>query len=216
MCLTVLQCCCAGFPQASLPHHYRPPLWYPLSQTFTDTRFVPYQQVTKFCKHNEKQRKQFTGVALQEQRSQGAKPDASASAEHGSSYEESEQDLLCVCQQPYNVDTAMVSCDMCEDWYHLRCVGVTQTAAKSMKKYVCPVCTALKGNAEPLEAALAKVPCSHAVSCCLKTKTTRPLLLFADTPFASTSSSDCLDGVQWYKCRLFDSLWRVLTTLVLP
>lgn len=83
--------------------------------------------------------------------------------DRGSNYEENEQELLCVCQQPYNVDTAMVSCDVCEDWYHLRCVGVTQTAAKSMKKYVCPVCTALKGNAEPLEAALAKVPRSHIV-----------------------------------------------------
>lgn len=61
----------------------------------------------------------------------------------------------------------MVSCDVCEDWYHLRCVGITQTAAKSMKKYVCPVCTALKGHAEPLEAALAKVAPSSAVFCCL-------------------------------------------------
>ena len=103
---------------------------------------------------------------MQEQRSQGAKPDAGATAEHGSKYEENEQELLCVCQQPYNVDTAMVSCDMCEDWYHLRCVGITQTAAKSMKKYVCPVCTALKGNAEPLDAALAKVPHSQPVFCC--------------------------------------------------
>lgn len=62
-----------------------------------------------------------------------------------------------MCQQPYNVDTAMISCDVCEDWYNLRCVGMTQTADKSMKKYTCPVCAALKGNAEPLDAALAKV-----------------------------------------------------------
>lgn len=94
---------------------------------------------------------------MQEQRSQGQKSDAGADAERGSSYEENEQELLCICQQPYNADTAMVSCDVCEDWYHLRCVGITQTAAKSMKKYICPVCTALKGNADPLEAALAKV-----------------------------------------------------------
>lgn len=106
----------------------------------------------------------------QEQRSQVQKPDISTAAEPGSNYEENEQELLCVCQQPYNVDTAMVSCDVCEDWYHLRCVGVTQTAAKSMKKYICPVCTALKGNAEPLEAALAKValgPSGICVCCCV-------------------------------------------------
>ena len=99
---------------------------------------------------------------MQEERSGGQKqPQAdsnSASASgRGAEYEENEQELLCVCQQPYNVDTAMISCDVCEDWYHLRCVGVTQTAAKSMKKYTCSVCLALKGNAEPLEAALVEV-----------------------------------------------------------
>lgn len=78
-------------------------------------------------------------------------------AVQGAPQQDSEQDLLCVCQQPYNVDTAMISCDVCEDWYHLRCVGMTQAAAKSMKKYTCPVCQALKGNSNPLQAALAKV-----------------------------------------------------------
>lgn len=97
---------------------------------------------------------------MQEERSQGQKgqpADPNASGGPGSSYEENEQELLCVCQQPYNVDTAMISCDVCEDWYHLRCVGMTQAAAKSMKKYTCPVCMALKGNVEPLDAALVKV-----------------------------------------------------------
>ncbi len=103
---------------------------------------------------------QHNTCAEQEERSQGQKgqqADPSAAGARGSNYEENEQELLCVCQQPYNVDTAMISCDVCEDWYHLRCVGMTQTAAKSMKKYTCPVCAALKGNAEPLDAALAKV-----------------------------------------------------------
>lgn len=98
---------------------------------------------------------------MQEQRSQGVKDLQSngvPSTVQGAAQEDSEQDLLCVCQQPYNVDTAMISCDVCEDWYHLRCVGMTQAAAKSMKKYTCPVCLALKGNSDPLQAALAKVP----------------------------------------------------------
>ena len=41
-------------------------------------------------------------------------------------YVENESELFCVCQQPYNVDTAMISCDGCAEWYHLRCVGLTQ------------------------------------------------------------------------------------------
>ena len=41
-------------------------------------------------------------------------------------YEEDESRLLCVCQQPYSADSAMVSCDTCGEWFHLRCVGLTQ------------------------------------------------------------------------------------------
>ena len=92
---------------------------------------------------------------------------APSAASQGGTQEDNEHELLCVCQQPYNVDTAMISCDVCEDWYHLRCVGMTQAAAKSMKKYTCPVCLALKGNPEPLDAALAKV---RAQSGCLLAK----------------------------------------------
>ena len=46
-------------------------------------------------------------------------------------YVENENELFCVCQQPYNVDTAMISCDGCSEWYHLRCVGLTQARGPS-------------------------------------------------------------------------------------
>lgn len=46
-------------------------------------------------------------------------------------YVENESELFCVCQQPYNVDTAMISCDGCSEWYHLRCVGLTQARSPS-------------------------------------------------------------------------------------
>jgi len=53
-------------------------------------------------------------------------------------------ELFCLCQQPYHADTAMVSCDACEEWFHLRCVGLSQAAAKSLRKYTCPVCASLR------------------------------------------------------------------------
>jgi hypothetical protein len=56
--------------------------------------------------------------------------DAAAAAAGGNAededYVENEQELFCVCQQPYNVDTAMIECDACAEWYHLKCVGLTQ------------------------------------------------------------------------------------------
>lgn len=70
---------------------------------------------------------------------------------------EDERELYCLCQQPYNVDTSMISCDLCGEWYHMRCVGVTQTQARSLRKYSCPICAAVRNVMEPLEYALGKL-----------------------------------------------------------
>jgi hypothetical protein len=62
---------------------------------------------------------------------------------------EDERELYCLCQQPYHVDTAMISCDACGEWYHMRCVGVTQTQARTLKKYSCPICAAVRVSPPP-------------------------------------------------------------------
>ena len=41
-------------------------------------------------------------------------------------FNENENTLYCVCQQPYNVDTSMIECDSCHEWYHVKCVGLSQ------------------------------------------------------------------------------------------
>ena len=72
--------------------------------------------------------------------------------------EDAEPELYCVCQQSVTAEHAMLCCDSCFDWYHLRCVGLTPSAGKSSKRYTCPVCAALKGhNSDVLEHALSKV-----------------------------------------------------------
>lgn len=64
------------------------------------------------------------------------------------------QELLCVCQQANHADTAMVGCDACGEWYHLRCMGLTQNAARSLKRWSCPLCYVLRGAGTPLQDAL--------------------------------------------------------------
>ena len=83
-------------------------------------------------------------------------PGSSGAPQEQHEYEEDERDLYCVCQQPYNVDTAMISCDSCEEWYHCRCIGLTQTTARSIKMYICPVCLAVRGSEKELEQALGR------------------------------------------------------------
>ena len=35
----------------------------------------------------------------------------------------------------------MVGCDgPCGDWFHLRCMGLTQAAARAAKQWACPLC----------------------------------------------------------------------------
>ena len=38
----------------------------------------------------------------------------------------------------------MICCDICEDWFHGNCVGITVAQGKRMeregKEYVCPIC----------------------------------------------------------------------------
>ena len=71
-------------------------------------------------------------------------------------HEDDDQDLYCVCQQPYNSDAAMISCDSCEEWFHCRCIGMAPTTARSMKKYVCPICLAVRGTLKELDAAVTR------------------------------------------------------------
>ncbi|XP_052241831.1 death-inducer obliterator 1-like isoform X2 [Dreissena polymorpha] len=51
--------------------------------------------------------------------------------------------LYCICRQPHN-QRFMICCDKCEEWFHGKCVGITQARgaemAKNNEEYVCPQC----------------------------------------------------------------------------
>ena len=47
-------------------------------------------------------------------------------------FNENENTLYCVCQQPYNVDTSMIECDSCHEWYHVKCVGLSQVCCQPL------------------------------------------------------------------------------------
>lgn len=41
-----------------------------------------------------------------------------------------------------------VGCDMCSNWYHGSCVGISQRSSKKMKAYTCQQCLSAKENRE--------------------------------------------------------------------
>ncbi|GLH06868.1 CXXC-type zinc finger protein 1 [Gryllus bimaculatus] len=55
--------------------------------------------------------------------------------------------LWCICKKPHN-NRFMICCDVCEDWFHGKCVGVTKAMGKQMEnkglEWSCPNCAKKK------------------------------------------------------------------------
>jgi len=47
----------------------------------------------------------------------------SKKGDHNNYFPGREIELFCSCQMPETYDD-MIQCDTCEDWYHLKCVGL--------------------------------------------------------------------------------------------
>ncbi|XP_006821802.2 nucleosome-remodeling factor subunit NURF301-like [Saccoglossus kowalevskii] len=58
--------------------------------------------------------------------------------------EERDEELYCICRQPYDESQFYIGCDRCQDWFHGRCVGISQTEADNIEKYLCPNCQSSK------------------------------------------------------------------------
>uniref|UniRef100_A0A8C8EZN2 Bromodomain PHD finger transcription factor n=1 Tax=Oncorhynchus tshawytscha TaxID=74940 RepID=A0A8C8EZN2_ONCTS len=62
-----------------------------------------------------------------------------------------ETKLYCVCRTPYDESKFYIGCDLCTNWYHGECVGVTEKEAKKMDDYICSECKrAQEGKTEEL------------------------------------------------------------------
>lgn len=50
-------------------------------------------------------------------------------------------ETLCgTCGGIYSADEFWIGCDVCEKWYHGKCVKITPAKAESIKQYKCPSC----------------------------------------------------------------------------
>lgn len=60
--------------------------------------------------------------------------------------EEDDSKIYCICKQTYNPDLWMIACDECNEWYHGKCVHVTNQDSKRIEYYVCPPCRKKTGK----------------------------------------------------------------------
>lgn len=71
---------------------------------------------------------------------------AGAGANEGSSDDETDNGPYCICRGPDD-HRWMISCDVCEDWFHGECVKLEkETGEKLVERFVCPNCTDGKLN----------------------------------------------------------------------
>jgi len=63
--------------------------------------------------------------------------------QHSQSQEFDEHDdkLYCICKEKYNQHLWMIGCDICNEWFHGKCIGITALEARRIKLFVCLNCT---------------------------------------------------------------------------
>ncbi|WVZ10538.1 hypothetical protein V8G54_015068 [Vigna mungo] len=80
-----------------------------------------------------------------ESQAKGMKMSAPPKEEDDSGEEEEEDDeqgATCgACGDNYGTDEFWICCDMCERWFHGKCVKITPAKAEHIKQYKCPSCS---------------------------------------------------------------------------
>jgi len=59
----------------------------------------------------------------------------------GAAAKKTDTKLYCICKTPYEDTKFYVGCDLCNDWFHGTCVGVSETDAKTMDEFICKECS---------------------------------------------------------------------------
>ncbi|WOL06882.1 hypothetical protein Cni_G15616 [Canna indica] len=65
---------------------------------------------------------------------------------YGEDDDEHSETLCGACGGSYSADEFWIACDVCERWFHGKCVKITPAKAESIKQYKCPSCSSKKGR----------------------------------------------------------------------
>ncbi|XP_031490165.1 PHD finger protein ALFIN-LIKE 4-like isoform X2 [Nymphaea colorata] len=69
-------------------------------------------------------------------------PPARDDEESGDEEDDEHGDALCgACGENYASDEFWICCDVCERWFHGKCVKITPARAEHIKQYKCPACS---------------------------------------------------------------------------
>ncbi|KAL7165719.1 hypothetical protein ACSBR2_036573 [Camellia fascicularis] len=83
---------------------------------------------------SESQGKYLKEPELKDEDEEGLEEEEEEEEEHG--------DTLCgACGENYASDEFWICCDICEKWFHGKCVKITPARAEHIKQYKCPSCS---------------------------------------------------------------------------
>ena len=66
-------------------------------------------------------------------------PEANSDGLNAGGTESGKNEVFCFCRKP-NDGQLMIQCDECLDWFHGKCVGITEDRAQEIDTYLCPMC----------------------------------------------------------------------------
>ncbi|GAC95433.1 hypothetical protein PHSY_003009 [Pseudozyma hubeiensis SY62] len=77
--------------------------------------------------------------------------------------EEVDNALYCVCQRRQDdVEGGMIMCDRCDQWYHYRCMKITDDDVELVDQFICPPCHQVTGEQTTYKTACARSGCRRA------------------------------------------------------
>ncbi|GFZ04290.1 alfin-like 5 [Actinidia rufa] len=102
------------------------------------------QQKDKSSVSNHSSNKSKPNSKAPESEAQGKLPKSQPKDEEGLEGEDEDEhgETLCgACGENYASDEFWICCDICEKWFHGKCVKITPARAEHIKQYKCPTCS---------------------------------------------------------------------------
>ncbi|XP_050054752.1 nucleosome-remodeling factor subunit NURF301 isoform X3 [Aphis gossypii] len=69
-----------------------------------------------------------------------SRPSSLTPAKKSSPKKSKKEKIMCLCRTPYDSSKFYVGCDMCQNWFHGSCVGITVQMSKRITEWYCPEC----------------------------------------------------------------------------
>lgn len=122
----------------SEPNASKPPSSSPAAPALKMLKAAPKKKGTAATKKGPKKPKSASSKFPKKETRTGGSPQDD---EEGSSDDETDNGPYCICRGPDD-HRWMISCDVCEDWFHGECVNLRKDLGeKLIERFVCPNCT---------------------------------------------------------------------------